>query len=533
MAMTEQGISLVSAAKNGDMRAFESLYEMYYGKVFALARTTVKNEADAEDILQQAFISAWRNIGTLTDPAAFNTWIQKITLNLCYSLLRKKNISILLDAENDIENFGEEIPDGDLLPAVYAERDDLRERLGKIIDSLSDVQKQTIVLYYFNEQKVEEIAYVMECNVGTVKSRLFLARNAIRAEVEEQESRSGQKFYGIAGIPMLPIAHLLAQQIEAQTISAAACSSSLSTIMGAISDSAISSAAASAAAAPAAATAPTATAATTAAATTISLTTKIIVGVAAALVGVGGLIGWLATNNSSSETAPENTPVPVAAIIEESTQELNTPDEEPQQDSGDIVGDTEQDAISHEDITDSQEGQSTEEFDFNNIFQPNILDAEPRIEDIWDLYRVNVDYLEFEIMYSLFYSEIGACLLASDPRVSDGDRPAILAWFSESDYINTGMDSRQLEDELYRQVEEVDYIKGINFNRDLTLIQVYRDDTSGLRKATVGLSEIEDVIGSGAMVGFVITLTDGSPLAFVDVTGSHIIWLTSAIERLQ
>ena len=105
---------------------------------------TVKNESDAEDILQQAFINAWQSFDRLSDPAAFNTWIQKITLNLCYSLLRKKNIAILLDTENeplDFEDDGSE----DFLPAVYAEREDLRVRLGKIIDGLSEVQRQSIV----------------------------------------------------------------------------------------------------------------------------------------------------------------------------------------------------------------------------------------------------------------------------------------------------------------------------------------------------------------------------------------------------
>ena len=240
MAMNERDIMLVAAAKNGDNRSFEELYGLYYNKVFTLARMTVKNEADAEDILQQAFINAWQNLNMLTNPAAFNAWIQKITLNLCYSLLRKKNIAILLDAENDMADFGDETLDSNLLPALYAERDDLRARLGKIIDGLSEVQKQTVVLYYFNELKVEEIAYIMECNSGTVKSRLFLARNTIRSEIEEQETRSGQKFYGVAGIPMLPFAELLAQQIGAHTISPTISSSIFNSISQAISQSAAS-----------------------------------------------------------------------------------------------------------------------------------------------------------------------------------------------------------------------------------------------------------------------------------------------------
>ncbi|MCL2662743.1 MAG: RNA polymerase sigma factor [Oscillospiraceae bacterium] len=229
--MNEREAALVVSAKGGDSRAFEDLYNHYYGKIFALARMTVKNDADAEDILQQAFINAWRNLHTLTNPAGFNTWLQKITLNLCYSLLRKKNIAILLDAENDIEHYGEEESDDDVLPAIYAERDDLRSRLSKIIDGLSEVQKQTILLYYFNEQKVEEIAYIMECNVSTVKTRLFLARKAIRSEVEEEERKSGEKFYGI---PLLPFGDLLVQHFQSEILSAEVSSSVLAAVTEAL-----------------------------------------------------------------------------------------------------------------------------------------------------------------------------------------------------------------------------------------------------------------------------------------------------------
>jgi len=234
MAMNEHEINLAILAKSGDTRAFEELYDLYYGKIFALARMTVKNEADAKDILKQAFLSAWQSLHTLTHPEAFSTWLQKITISLCYSLLRKKSIKILMDAENETEDISDDISD-EFLPAVYAERDDLRSRLGKIIDSLSEVQRQTIVLHYFNEQKVEEIAYIMECNIGTVKSRQVLARKAIRAEVEEEEQKSGEKFYGIAGIPMLSLSDLFAQYIKSQALSDEISSGILSTLTETIS----------------------------------------------------------------------------------------------------------------------------------------------------------------------------------------------------------------------------------------------------------------------------------------------------------
>lgn len=234
MSMSEHEISLVTAAKDGDSRAFEELYDRYYGKILALACMTVRNDANAEDILQETFILAWRNLHRLARPDVFCTWVQKIALAQCYSLLRKKSIAILLDAESEIEANLEESSD-ELLPAVYAERDDLCIRLSKIIDGLSEVQRQTMVLSYFNEQKDEEIADIMECNADTVKKRLFLARKAVCAEVEEEERKSGQEFYGVAGIPTLALGDLLKRQLETSMQSAGIYASALAALKKAIS----------------------------------------------------------------------------------------------------------------------------------------------------------------------------------------------------------------------------------------------------------------------------------------------------------
>lgn len=214
--------ALVFAARNGNETSFEELYKLYHQKIFALARMTVKNDADAEDILQQTFISAWQNIGKLTDIDAFNTWLQRICLNHCYSLLRKRRdeAPLLEEVEaDDAQSVDSELSSDLMLPDVYAEKADLKDRLGRIIDELSNVQRQTLTLYYFSGLSVEEISEVMEVSEGTVKSRLFLARKAIRIEIEEQERKSGQKFYGV-GIPLVPFALLFKQKVEAVSLSA-------------------------------------------------------------------------------------------------------------------------------------------------------------------------------------------------------------------------------------------------------------------------------------------------------------------------
>ena len=233
MAMTDYQVQLVVAAQNGDVKSFEELFAIYYEKVYALARMILKNSGDAEDVLQETFITAWRKLGSLETPPTFSVWLQIIAKNLCNMQLRRKSLAILLDADQDIENIDIE-DDKELLPAVYAERADLRERLGRIIDSLSEVQRQAITLFYFNEMSVDEIAVVMACSVNTVKTRLFLARKAIRAEVEEQEEKSGEKFYGIAWMPMLPLGELLRAQIGSMSIGSGAAGASLNAITNSI-----------------------------------------------------------------------------------------------------------------------------------------------------------------------------------------------------------------------------------------------------------------------------------------------------------
>ena len=294
MAMTQQQVQLVTAAQNGDQKSFEALYGIYYGKIYALARMILKNESNAEDVLQDTFITAWRKLGTLKTPETFSVWLQIIAKNLCNDQLRKKNIAILLDADRDIEDFDAEDTE-ELLPAIYTERADLKERLGRIIERLSDVQRQAIVLYYYSGLSVEEISDVMECGVNTVKTRLYLARRTIRAEIEEEERKSGERFFGIIGVPMLPFGRLIAAQMESLVPSA-----SFGTIANSIAKT------------------------TGKAVKTVSKATKAIIAIAAvAVVGVAAFIAIKAIGGK-----PESPTNPVATS--EATTVTNPPAREPE-----------------------------------------------------------------------------------------------------------------------------------------------------------------------------------------------------------
>ncbi|MDR1705100.1 MAG: RNA polymerase sigma factor [Clostridiales bacterium] len=335
--MNEWEVTLVTEAQGGNSKCFEELYALYYKKVFAVIKATVKNSADAEDILQQTFLSAWRSLKNLSNPAAFNTWLQRIAINHCYELLRKKNMAILLDSEDELCSVAD-IASDEMLPAVYAEQEDLRVRLGRILEGLSEVQRQTVTLFYFNELKVEEIAEVMACSVGTVKTQLFLARKAIRSEIEEQERKSGQKFYGIAGVPLLPLAQVISRQIESASLAPAASDAILGDIASKIAGEAAVAAQTAAGSSSAASTASAAgTGATTAgtATTGMALGVKIIIGIVAAAVVTAGafLLPRMGENppDVSDTPAITETQTPAQSVTLPSVEPSDETPDEPEQ----------------------------------------------------------------------------------------------------------------------------------------------------------------------------------------------------------
>jgi RNA polymerase sigma-70 factor (ECF subfamily) len=208
-------IELVCAAQRGDTASFEKLYRRYYQEVYVVARATLKDAHEAEDILQQTFVTAWKKLGSLQQPAAFPAWITRIAINACYSLLRSKNIPLPVDVHE--EAVEQEDTDEETMPAVYTERADLRERLARVIDSLSDLQRQAVAMYYFEGLKIEEIASVTGSTANTVKVRLHAARKAIKERVIAEEKKTGERFWGVSGIPLMALSAALAPQFAAMS----------------------------------------------------------------------------------------------------------------------------------------------------------------------------------------------------------------------------------------------------------------------------------------------------------------------------
>ncbi|SFX62233.1 RNA polymerase sigma factor RpoE [Marinospirillum alkaliphilum] len=173
---------LVERVQKGDKRAFDLLVKKYQHKIIALVGRYVQDHHEMQDVAQEAFIKAYRALGSFRAESAFYTWMYRIAINTAKNHLvsrgrRPPGSDVDVD---DAENLGVSslLKDSDS-PEANLMRDQLEERIFATIDRLPDDLKAAISLREFEGLSYEEIAEVMQCPVGTVRSRIFRAREAI------------------------------------------------------------------------------------------------------------------------------------------------------------------------------------------------------------------------------------------------------------------------------------------------------------------------------------------------------------------
>jgi RNA polymerase sigma-70 factor (ECF subfamily) len=181
MSATSQGTdgALICRSRQGDLAAFEALYEGYRGQVFRTALAITRDQATAEDILQECFIRLHRCLGNLDEGQPLAPWLYRVTVNLCYSWMTRQR-RWLHPLEEALEWLAT-LPQPS--PLQLVERQEIRAAIEQAISSLSLDQRVTLVLYYLNGLSVEEIAAAMSCPVGTVKSRLHYGRKNVRCKL--------------------------------------------------------------------------------------------------------------------------------------------------------------------------------------------------------------------------------------------------------------------------------------------------------------------------------------------------------------
>jgi RNA polymerase sigma-70 factor (ECF subfamily) len=182
MSTSEQ--ILLERSKAGDIAAFEMLIEAYQKKIFNLAFRMIGNYDDAGDLAQEALIRVYKSIAGFKAQSSFSTWIYRITTNVCLDEIRKrKNKKVLsLDEEIHVEDgeMQRQIESDDPLPEEVFEREELRQIVGDAIASLPEEQRTVLTLRDLQGLSYEEIADILDCPGGTVKSRINRARQALK-----------------------------------------------------------------------------------------------------------------------------------------------------------------------------------------------------------------------------------------------------------------------------------------------------------------------------------------------------------------
>lgn len=181
---------LVRAAAGGDEDAFAELVKLHEKKVYHLALKMCGNPEDASDAAQEAFLSAWKGLPNFRGEAGFSTWLYRLTSNAAIDLLRrtKKQRG---EASLDDENTGIDPVDGSPSLQERIEAGELREAVAAGLAGLSEDHRQALVLREMQELSYEEIAAALDVDLGTVKSRIFRARGALRKILEKSGNLSG------------------------------------------------------------------------------------------------------------------------------------------------------------------------------------------------------------------------------------------------------------------------------------------------------------------------------------------------------
>lgn len=187
--MEESDLVLVKRVQRGDKSAFDLLVRKYQHKVVKLVLRYVRNPAEAEDIAQEAFIKAYRALPQFRGDSAFYTWMYRIAINTAKNSLASRDRSPIaydLDLNDPEESHSVQtkLQDPDT-PEGMALTEEIRGIVNSAIEGLPEELKTAIVLRELDGLSYEEIAAAMECPVGTVRSRIFRAREAIDKRLRE------------------------------------------------------------------------------------------------------------------------------------------------------------------------------------------------------------------------------------------------------------------------------------------------------------------------------------------------------------
>lgn len=180
---------LIQKAKAGDEGSFESLILGCQSRAFNIAIRYLKNEEDALDALQESFIKIFRHLNSFKEDSRFDTWVYRIVVNTCNDMLRKNSNQKITDSIFKTEDEKEtiiEIPDVSGSPEVVFDQKEKAKHIVSCLEKLNQEQKEIIVLRDIHGFSYDEISGILNCSIGTVKSRINRSRLRLREILLEQ-----------------------------------------------------------------------------------------------------------------------------------------------------------------------------------------------------------------------------------------------------------------------------------------------------------------------------------------------------------
>jgi len=184
---------LVARARDGDERAFRTLFERYHRRAYSLAYGMVHSSDDALDIAQEAFIKAHRYLDKFEGTSSFYTWFYRIVMNLAIDHIRKKKRARHVDFNDEIGRGDDStVGEDSLMPSILGQnpgkslaRKQMREQVAVALEELSHNHRAVLVMREFEGLSYQEMADVMGCSKGTIMSRLFHARKNMQKRLLE------------------------------------------------------------------------------------------------------------------------------------------------------------------------------------------------------------------------------------------------------------------------------------------------------------------------------------------------------------
>lgn len=309
MEVNKQRIAeLVGKIQNGDKFAFDELYKLTSERAYFVALEFTKNNQDAEDILQESYIKALSKINKLDKPESFSSWLNQIVANKSKDFLKKKKPMLFEAEENEVF---EVLPDEDksFSPEDNLDQTELQKTVMEVLDELSEEKRACILMMYFEELSVGEIAETLEIPEGTVKTRLFSARKDLKNKFAKRGITS---LYSTAPVGVVIWAlRRMSDAVSKTFVGTGASAKVLAGITVAGASTAAGVAVAGTTAATTAAAVGTGTATATGAAATgtgiaakiaaLTVAQKVIAGVSVAAVVAGGTVGVVTVANDDNK----------------------------------------------------------------------------------------------------------------------------------------------------------------------------------------------------------------------------------------